>query len=49
MSVVSAELEEWGGHDIAAGATIPKSTTEEFTQKLDMFIGEQLRKKARST
>jgi RecJ-like exonuclease len=50
MSVVSAEVGGvGGGHDIAAGATIPKSTTEEFTQKLDMFIGEQLRKKAHST
>jgi len=49
MSVVSAEVGGvGGGHDIAAGATIPKSTTEEFTQKLDIFIGEQLQKRTNS-
>jgi len=49
MSVVSAEVGgAGGGHDIAAGATIPENTKEEFARKLDLFIGEQLRKKAYS-
>jgi single-stranded-DNA-specific exonuclease len=40
MSMVSAEVGgAGGGHDIAAGATIPESTKEEFARKLDLFIG----------
>ena len=31
-----------GGHDIAAGATIPASAKEEFIHKLDAVIGEQI-------
>jgi RecJ-like exonuclease len=33
-----------GGHDIAAGATIPKNAKEEFIQKLDLIIGIQISK-----
>jgi RecJ-like exonuclease len=47
MATVSAEVGgAGGGHDIAAGATIPENRKEEFAQKLDIFIGEQLRRKA---
>lgn len=43
MSKVSAEVGgAGGGHDIAAGATIPEGTKEEFVRRLDFFIGEQL-------
>jgi single-stranded-DNA-specific exonuclease len=50
MSIVSAEFGgAGGGHDIAAGATIPENTKEEFIRRLNQFIGEQLRKKAHST
>lgn len=31
-----------GGHDIAAGATIPKNCKDEFIESLDEFIGNQL-------
>lgn len=49
MSVVSAEFGgAGGGHDIAAGATIPENTKEEFVRRLNQFIGEQLRKKTHS-
>lgn len=49
MSIVSAEFGgAGGGHDIAAGATIPENAKEEFALRLDLFIGEQLRKKANS-
>ncbi len=49
MSIVSAEFGgAGGGHDIAAGATIPENTKEEFVRRLNQFIGEQLRKKAHS-
>jgi len=49
MSTVSAEVGgAGGGHDIAAGATIPENVKDEFTRKLDLFIGEQLRRKANS-
>ncbi len=49
MSVVSAEFGgAGGGHDIAAGATIPENTKENFVRRLDLFIGEQLKKKANS-
>lgn len=49
MSAVSAEFGgAGGGHDIAAGATIPENAKEEFARRLDLFIGEQLRKKANS-
>ena len=33
-----------GGHDIAAGATIPKEAKSEFIQALDTIIGTQLKK-----
>ena len=47
MSTVSSEVGgAGGGHDIAAGATIPENKKEEFARKLDLFIGEQLRRKA---
>ncbi len=47
MAKVSAEVGgAGGGHDIAAGATIPENSKEEFTRKLDLFIGEQLRRRA---
>jgi len=50
MSIVSAEVGgAGGGHDIAAGATIPENAKEEFALKLDLFIGEQLRRKTHST
>ena len=49
MSIVSAEVGGvGGGHDIAAGATIPDGKKEEFARKLDLFIGEQLRRKTHS-
>jgi len=32
-----------GGHDIAAGATIPKEAKSEFIRMLDTIIGTQLR------
>ena len=45
MEKISAEVGgAGGGHDIAAGATIPEGTRDEFTQKLDSFIGNQLKK-----
>ncbi|MDD4749030.1 MAG: DHH family phosphoesterase [Methanosarcinaceae archaeon] len=45
MEKVSTEVGgAGGGHDIAAGATIPKGNQEEFIQKLDLFIGKQLKK-----
>ena len=31
-----------GGHNIAAGATIPASRMEEFIELLDEFVGAQL-------
>jgi len=31
-----------GGHDVAAGATVPKGTEEEFVQLADELVGEQL-------
>jgi single-stranded-DNA-specific exonuclease len=47
--MISAEVGgAGGGHDIAAGATIPDGKKEEFTQKLDLFIGEQIRRKVHS-
>jgi single-stranded-DNA-specific exonuclease len=49
MSVISAEFGgAGGGHDIAAGATIPDNAKEDFVRRLNLFIGEQLRKKANS-
>ncbi|MGM0771655.1 MAG: DHH family phosphoesterase, partial [Halobacteriota archaeon] len=46
MAVTTAEVGgAGGGHDIAAGATIPYDTKGKFLQKLDSVIGEQLRKK----
>ena len=32
-----------GGHSIAAGATIPKGTEDEFLKELDRIIGQQLK------
>jgi len=32
-----------GGHDIAAGATIPHGTEKEFLAELDRVVGEQFR------
>ena len=49
MSKISAEVGgAGGGHDIAAGATIPYSKKEEFARRLNLFIGEQIKKKANS-
>ncbi|HPS88592.1 MAG TPA: DHH family phosphoesterase, partial [Methanosarcina vacuolata] len=49
MSMISSEVGgAGGGHDIAAGATIPNGKKEEFARKLDLFIGEQIRRKAHS-
>ncbi|MFB6129531.1 MAG: DHH family phosphoesterase [Salinigranum sp.] len=31
-----------GGHDVAAGATIPAGTREEFIERVDRIVGEQL-------
>ncbi|MGB9930040.1 MAG: DHHA1 domain-containing protein [Methanosarcina sp.] len=48
MAVISAEVGgAGGGHDIAAGATIPENAKEEFARRLDIFIGEQMQKKLR--
>jgi RecJ-like exonuclease len=33
---------EGGGHDVAAGATIPAGTEEPFVERADAVIGEQL-------
>ena len=45
MSKISAEVGgAGGGHDIAAGATIPVTAKDEFIQKLDAMIGMQIRK-----
>ena len=46
LAFVSAEVGgAGGGHDIAAGATIPQNTKDEFVRKLDSIIGTQLSKK----
>ncbi|MCL7410744.1 MAG: DHH family phosphoesterase [Methanosarcinaceae archaeon] len=45
MSKISAEVGgAGGGHDIAAGATIPIVAKDEFIGKLDAMIGMQIRK-----
>ncbi|MBW6470854.1 MAG: DHH family phosphoesterase [Methanosarcinaceae archaeon] len=45
MSKISAEVGgAGGGHDIAAGATIPIVAKDEFIRKLDAMIGMQIRK-----
>jgi RecJ-like exonuclease len=31
-----------GGHDVAAGATIPAGAREEFVARADRLVGEQL-------
>ena len=31
-----------GGHNVAAGATIPAHTSQEFLEKMDAIVGEQL-------
>jgi RecJ-like exonuclease len=33
---------EGGGHDVAAGATIPRGTESEFVQHVDRLVGQQL-------
>jgi single-stranded-DNA-specific exonuclease len=46
LAFVSAEVGgAGGGHDIAAGATIPQSAKDEFIRKLDSIIGTQILKK----
>ena len=48
MSKISAEVGgAGGGHDIAAGATIPIVAKDEFIQKLDEMIGMQIRNSKR--
>ena len=48
MSKISAEVGgAGGGHDIAAGATIPVAAKEMFIQKLDDMIGMQIRNSKR--
>ncbi len=48
MSKISAEVGgAGGGHDIAAGASIPVTAKDEFIQKLDEMIGMQIRKSKR--
>jgi RecJ-like exonuclease len=31
-----------GGHDVAAGATIPSGTEREFIERADELVGDQL-------
>jgi RecJ-like exonuclease len=46
LAVVSAEVGgAGGGHDIAAGATIPENSKDEFIRRLDSIIGFQVSKK----
>ena len=48
MSKISAEVGgAGGGHDIAAGASIPVTAKDEFIRKLDEMIGMQIRKSKR--
>jgi RecJ-like exonuclease len=47
LSVVMREASQavggdGGGHDVAAGATVPKGTEEEFVERADELVGEQL-------
>jgi len=47
LSVVMGEASravggDGGGHDVAAGATVPKGTEEEFVELADELVGEQL-------
>ena len=45
LAIVSAEVGgAGGGHDIAAGATIPENSKDEFIHKLDEIIGAQIAK-----
>jgi RecJ-like exonuclease len=45
LAVVSAEVGgAGGGHDIAAGATIPENSKDEFIRRLDAIIGLQVSK-----
>nr|WP_300979776.1 DHH family phosphoesterase [Methanomethylovorans sp.] len=45
LAIVSAEVGgAGGGHDIAAGATIPQKSKDEFIRKLDLTIGKQISK-----
>ncbi|MFC4450564.1 single-stranded-DNA-specific exonuclease RecJ [Halorussus aquaticus] len=47
LSVVMREASQavggdGGGHNVAAGATVPKGTEEEFVERADELVGEQL-------
>ncbi|WP_158058547.1 single-stranded-DNA-specific exonuclease RecJ [Halorussus halophilus] len=47
LSVVMREASQavggdGGGHNVAAGATVPKGTEEEFVERADALVGEQL-------
>ena len=43
MGTASAAVDgEGGGHDVAAGATIPRGTEEDFIAAADLTVGEQL-------
>jgi RecJ-like exonuclease len=47
LSVVMAEASravggDGGGHDVAAGATVPKGRESEFVERVDELVGEQL-------
>jgi single-stranded-DNA-specific exonuclease len=33
---------EGGGHDVAAGATVPKTARTEFIDQVDRIVGDQL-------
>jgi single-stranded-DNA-specific exonuclease len=33
---------EGGGHDVAAGATIPRGSEDAFVERVDSLVGEQL-------
>ena len=44
LATVASELGgTGGGHNIAAGATIPLETEKEFLDKVNKMVGEQLR------
>ena len=46
LAFVSAEVGgAGGGHDIAAGATIPQNSKDDFIRRLDSIIGAQISKK----
>lgn len=41
-TAASAVGGEGGGHDVAAGATVPKAAREEFIDQVDRIVGDQL-------